>query len=369
MNPSPFGAFAEGIAGGITGGMENYVKLAMAKIDQQQKEALARSKSNQDLFSNTNLPLSIRKKAWKEWAQTNKDWQTGIDAPELPDEMWEDKRLTNYFKKAIKIRDNKNYSISDQIKFTRALIAEAGSELGKNAADSLKPVLKGMQTESFALGTGALGKGKLTPEIRQQLAASESGQKVLIGRAKEVHPKAPTPAMYETKSVGKGMSQKFKWNPETQKHDIAYGKPRLFKGPTYQRIGSTIYEIKGGKSKALQRGSIRERATVNAMQEKSWQWMDEVAQFDAIEKHERLIKGEPGPVSPSAQPEEPEPAGFFKSLGDKYFPRQTQALKGGAPEMHTVKRDYGASEHPEGATATNAQGVTIITKKGRWVKK
>ncbi|MFA7120535.1 MAG: hypothetical protein WC277_03600 [Bacilli bacterium] len=39
MNPNPFGAFAEGIASGISGGMQNYAQMQMMKFDRDMKKA------------------------------------------------------------------------------------------------------------------------------------------------------------------------------------------------------------------------------------------------------------------------------------------------------------------------------------------
>lgn len=96
---------------------------------------------------------------------------------------------------------------------------------------------------------------------------------------------------------------------------------------TYRTLGSNIYKIEDGESTLIQKGSREERAVTNAMHDPDWIFADEVMQSELIEKHKRFLTG------------------------------KTKFSKG-----------YGTSEHPEGTTATNAEGIKIITKDGKWVK-
>ena len=356
MNPSPWGGFMEGLAGGIKGGAEAYIEKQMLEIDQKQQASQARAKTNQDMFSNKDLPLKIRKQAWKNWLQENADWNTGITAPDFPDEMWEDKRLDAYLQRAIKIRDNKDYGVSDQIKFTKGLIAEAISVLGQSAETALKPVLSGMETEAFKLGVGGLGKGELTPKTIGLLSGSKAGRGMLAEQVKPVKVKTPAIPLYETMEIGNGKTQKMKWNPETKKHDIPYGKPVQGETASYHRIGSTLYEFKGGKSKVMQKGDLKGRAVVHAMREQSWEYSDEAEQYELIEKHMRLLKGTFSPSTASSatgmSPNMPQKKGLLGGALDYLFPKHAENLGFGAmgkekdallsgpkkPTVHQIKR-------------------------------
>ena len=96
--------------------------------------------------------------------------------------------------------------------------------------------------------------------------------------------------------------------------------------PTYRVVGSDIYRLDGEKSTLIQEGSTEQRAVSNAMHDPNWMFADEIEQSEMIDKHRRF-------------------------LGKSKLP----------------PKDYGASEHPEGTTATKGD-ITIITKNGKWVK-
>ena len=359
MNPSPWGGFMEGLAGGIKGGAAAYIEGRMLEIDEKQKASQARAKMNQDMFSSKDLPLKIRKQAWKNWLKENADWNTGIAAPDFPDEMWEDKRLNEYFKRAIKIRDNKDYSLEDQIRFTKELMAEATSVLGQNAGSALDPVLGGMKTEAFKLGVGGLGKGELTPKTIGLLSGSKAGRGMLAEQVKPVKVKTPAIPLYEKMEIGNGLTQKMKWNPETRKHDIPYGKPVQGKTSSYHRIGNTIYEFKNGKSTVMQKGSVEEQGVINAMREKGWDYLSEADQYALVRKHVRLLQGKPNPnpidVSTSRaglSENIPSRKGLIGGVLDYLLPKHAENLRFGAmgkekdallsgpkkPTVHQIKR-------------------------------
>ena len=158
-NPSSWGAFAEGIAGGIKGGSENYFAGVLKKIDRDEKRAIAQGEMSYKIFTDTNLPVEVRKRAYKAWQTGNKDWDTGIQAPDFPDEYWKNDKLTSYFKKGQAILKNKEYSIQEKMEFLQGIEREAMDALGTTATDVLKP----LKAEA-AYGYSQELKG-LTPEI------------------------------------------------------------------------------------------------------------------------------------------------------------------------------------------------------------
>lgn len=115
--------------------------------------------------------------------------------------------------------------------------------------------------------------------------------------------------------------------PHKEKLELARAKTGK---PIYKKVGGDLYKIQGGKSVLVQKRSDEQRAYDNATKDPEWQFLvdDEPGQAELIEKHLRFIKRAP---------------------------------------KKTTKKNYGVSKHPEGTTATNDQGVKIITKKGKWV--
>lgn len=256
-NPSSFGAFAEGIASGISGGMENYANLAIAKIDKDEKRAMAAGQMSYKIFTDENLPLEVRKRAYKAWQQSNKDWQTGIQAPDFPDEYWENKKLTPFFKRGQNILKNKDYSLKEKMGYLRGLEVEAMDAIGVDASKALGPLQEQVRTQAFAKGTGMLTE-EVTPEARALLTMHPKGIEVLTKRA-ELKAKAEY-----------GLGQK----------------------PTYKIIGGNLYYVKGKKVTQIYKGSDRDKAYSRAMKDPNWQWADEVDKSDIIEMHLRLIKDE-----------------------------------------------------------------------------
>ena len=381
MNPSPWGGFMEGLAGGIRGGTAAYIEKQMLEIDQKQQASQARAKANQDMFSSKDLPLKIRKQAWKNWLKENADWNTGISAPDFPDEMWEDKRLNEYFKRAIKIRDNKDYSIEDQIKFTKELMGEAVSILGQSVGAALEPVLSGMETEAFKVGVSGLGQGQLTPRNIGLLSGSKTGRGMLSEQVKPVKPKTPAIPLYETMEVGNGKTQKMKWNPETKRHDIPYGKPVQGKAASYHRIGGTLYEFKDGKSRVMQRGDLKGQAVVHAMRERNWEYSDEAEQYELIEKHMRLLKGTVNPslALPAASTLQhmPQKKGLIGGALDYLFPKHSESFGFGAmgkekdallagpqkPVVHKIKRPGKLTKEIAIKILRAAKGDKVLARK------
>lgn len=231
-NLSPFGAFAEGVAGGISRGMENYVTLAIKKIDLDQKKAAASAEMSFKIFTDENLPVEVRKRAYRTWQEVNKGWRTGIQAPDFPDEYWHNKKLTPYFKKGQAILKNKDYSPQEKMGFLRELEVEVIDALDVDTAKGLRPLQEQVRERAFTRGMGALAPGEVaSPEVRGLLGLSEKGREVLAARARAREPKKPAVSMYEEKAVGDGMKQKFRWNPRTRQHDIAFGKPYKAEAP------------------------------------------------------------------------------------------------------------------------------------------
>lgn len=101
------------------------------------------------------------------------------------------------------------------------------------------------------------------------------------------------------------------------------------KGLKYRELGGDIYGLQAGEATLVKKGDINTRAVTNAMKDPNWRFADEAEQAQLIEKHKRFVTG--------------------------------------ITKKKTAPKGYGKSEHPEGTTAKNKQGVKIITKNGMWV--
>ena len=294
MNPSGLGGLAEGIAGGVQSGMQNYIQLVLGKIDKQQQADIRGAEYDYKLFADTNLPVAIRKKAWKSWQKRNKNWNTKIDSPNFADDMFSNKEFNEFAKKGLKIISNKDYSLQEQMDFLTALHAEAIGTIGAGKETGVEPLIKGVETKAFAKGIGGVGQGKMTPETRGLLAMTTKGRGVLSEHVKPAPPvKQPAISMYQEKDIGKGQTQKFRWNPATKKHDIPYGQAVKPKEQTvFKTLGGNIYKITGDKSTVVQEGSLEARAIYNAMREPQWGFIGEAEQFKLVDKHKKFLTGE-----------------------------------------------------------------------------
>jgi hypothetical protein len=100
--------------------------------------------------------------------------------------------------------------------------------------------------------------------------------------------------------------------------------------PTYRVFNNQLLELSGGKPKVIAKGNTYQLALSSAMKDPDWEYSSEAEQAELINKHMRFQKGETRPT----------------------------------PEGE----DYGPSDQPEGTTASNKEGVKIVTKNGKWVK-
>ena len=266
MNPSGLGGLAEGVAGGVQSGMQNYIQLVLGKIDKQQQADVRGAEYNYKLFSDPNQATVIRKKAWKAWQKTQKDWNTGIESPDFPDDMFNNKEFNKFAKKGLKIISNKDYSLQEQMDFLTALHAEAIGTIGAGKETGIEPLIKGVETKAFTKGIGGVGQEKMTLETRGLLAMTSKGRGVLTEHAKPAPlPKQPAISMYVNKNIGQGKSQKFQWNPKTRTHDIPFGKPTEL---------------------------LETRAMYNAMRELQYPFLSPPEQYELFEKHLKFLSGE-----------------------------------------------------------------------------
>ena len=294
MNLSPAGGFMEGVAKGISGGMQNYARLKQASQEEEQRRDEQAAMYEFKLATDTNIPLAIRKGALESFNARNKKWKTGVRFPTISSEMWDSPDFNKYLKKVKAIQENKDYSLQDKLRFTRGIIAEAEGVLGIEAK-ALKPFETELQEQAFTKGTAGMlpgGGGAISPEQRGLLAKSTTGRSIVQERMKPVpSPKAPTTPMYKTMDLPGGKTQEMRYNPKTKKHDIPFGKPKTGKEGHYFRLGHNYYQIKDGKSKMIQEGSIDEKATMNAMKEFGWSMMSESDQVALVAKHKRILTG------------------------------------------------------------------------------
>ena len=284
---SPFGSFAEGVASGIKGGTENYIQGMMKKIDAKEQKDIAQSKIDQDVFSDKNMPLALRKVAWKRWVGTNKDWNTGFEVSgDLPDYIWEDKRFGEYQQRLLKIRNSKNYGLPQKIEAAKALFEEATNILGKEMAAPLKGGVDELQRKALISGVGKLGS-KLSPETTNLLSFTETGKDIIKQHAKPIKPEKETPHCF--------------------------------------RLGNDYYVYKGGKSKLIQKGSPEQQAWMNTMREPMYSYWSSTQQWESYKKHLAFLRGTPqlAPIV-SKEPAVKDKPGFASEVFNRFFPKQAE---------------------------------------------
>ena len=289
MNPSPFGGFAEGIASGIKGGAENYIQGMMKKIDAKEQKDIAQSKIDQNTFSDENMPLTLRKMAWKRWLGTNKSWNMDFEVSDnLPDYIWEDKRFGKFQQRLLKIRNNKDYGLPQKIEAAIALFEEATNILGKEMAAPLKSGVTELRRKALVSGVSKLGS-KLSPETAKLLSFTETGKDIIKRHAQPIKPEKETPHCF--------------------------------------RLGNDYYVYKGGKSKLIQKGSPEQQAWMNTMREPMYSYWSSAQQWESYKKHLAFLQGTPQ-LAPaeivSKEPAVKDKPGFASEVFNRFFPKQAE---------------------------------------------
>ena len=299
-----WGAFAGGMAPGVSRAANMYIQQKMAKIDQEQKVAVMQYQWHSKLYSDKSQPKALRKQSWQKCQQISKSWNMNLNTDDISDEMWDEPKLQSYFDRGQKIMGNKDYSLPTIIESLQGLQAEARSVFGEAGTQGMfKPWIAGAQQKAFVKGVGGMQPGQpMSPETQSLLGAGgKAGLDFLSAHgapAKAAAPKTPSISMYETMDMGDGTSQKYQWNPKTGKHDIKAGKAsKQKKGdkPVYRTSDGDIwrFNVDGSQEKLVQ-GSKRHFSIQNAMREMAWFMGDESEQAELIAKHERLYEGKAG---------------------------------------------------------------------------
>ena len=366
MNVSPLGGFAEGIAGGVRGATA--IKLRGQQLKQEKETHAANMqmsmgfkffemlKGNPEAQKNVMgefiLPAFqyFSKQGSVPYSEEQvKNLFENIDLKNTTAKTFMDSTV-----KIFKAYEKGEVNIKDTLSVFDAAVGTYQGELTGHQETYLKQkradlVAKGRREEISALlkpGMGKEGKpGEPSPLMKGLStaygpeaaggisAATQAGTP--LHQAAGMFPKkkaaaAPTTPMYKKKQLPSGGTQEMQYNPTTKKHDIPFGEPTEPKEGHFFKLGHNYYQYKDGKSKVIQEGSVDEKAVMNAMKEFGWNMMAETDQVELVAKHKRILQGKGKPDS---------------------------------------AKDYGTSSHPEGTTATNAEGVIIITKDGKWIKK
>jgi len=257
-NPSPWGAFAEGVAGGISGGMQNYAVGAMRAFDVKQKKSekrlatafelagMYKGDAQNDIVKNQILP------AMEELGYyTNEEIKGFGDSFDANTPTG--KTLLDGAIKTFKSYTKGNISGTDALEGLNVLISGYQGELTKEQEGSLKSMREGIKSgeeqKSFTTGMGLVETGQpLSQEALSAFSKTAEGREYATARrTRRETSKTPTPSGYEEMSVGEGKVQKMKYNPQTKKHDIPYGKPYVKKAPSgWQR--KTRSFTKNGKA-------------------------------------------------------------------------------------------------------------------------
>ena len=229
-NPSGMGGLMEGIAKGVSGGMENYAQLAVAEINKEEKRALFEMDMSVKLFSNKDLPLAIRKKAWKVWQKGNKDWNTGLQVPDISDEMWEGKSLDPFLKQLKEAMKNTDLNDAQRLETLREIETDVMAVLGIDDAKVVGPFKEQVKEQAFAKGIIGLGAGKTIPEVSALLTTTKEGRGVMAaGMKAKADAKTKTSWQRKTRTYvddGKLYKQDYDYNPKTRT-EIKRGEPYL----------------------------------------------------------------------------------------------------------------------------------------------
>ena len=158
--------------------------------------------------------------------------------------------------------------------------------------------------------------------------------------------KKPTPPMYEEVPVGDDKWQKMRWNPETQQNDIPVGKPFS------KKKDKTPITPSGARKRISSIETIKHKLRTTGGLEPT-----QIALMEALSPGSSSMMRS-GDVDGAVKALDIEKEGLLQFLPESE--REKYA---------STTTDYGASPHPEGTEATNEDGVTIITKGGKWVVK
>lgn len=296
-----WGGLMEGVASGVSGGTKAYYEGQARRKEQQaemQKQIVAKAervaKRAYEIATDNNAPKEVRKQAWATWSKVNKEQNTGIQGPEIPDEMWDDSKLQGYLKRGWAILNNKKYNLQTQIDMMKELEREAQLVLGSGTAEHFTSMHKELETKGFTKGIVGLAEtGKPTAETAGFLAKSVEGRKALAKTVKApATVKPPSIPMYVTQNIEGGKEQRMQWNPKTKDHDIPYGEPKKATTKvTYRNLEGNIYKLEGNKSVLVQAGSMEAKAIYNAMREPQWAYLGPAEQLSLVQKHMGFLKG------------------------------------------------------------------------------
>ena len=145
---------------------------------------------------------------------------------------------------------------------------------------------------------------------------------------KKKAPATPTTPMYKKKQLPSGGMQDMQYNPKTGKHDIPFGEPVAAGEGHHFRLGHSYYQIKKGKPELIQKGSIDEKATMNAMKEFGWNMMSEPDQIALVEKHKRILGGKARPGKEMKLPRKMAVEILGRAGGDKARAREMAKEQG-----------------------------------------
>lgn len=332
MNPSPMGGFMEGIAGGITGGMKNYVQQKREKDEEKRAKATRLNSRDFAIFTNKDLPKEMRMRHYGAYDKRMKNIDPNYMGYELNESSFENKSLQNYMDKWNKILGNEKLSQEEENEAISALSNEMmadpsvdvrrGQSIIRQRIDQIKQKRTGLAADKLKKDMekvfapmaekgvdpgqpSALMSG-LTEAYGQKAAggigaATQAG--IPMHQAAGMFPKKkpapePTIPMHITMDV-EGGTQKMRWNPKTRKHDIPIGKTKKVGAGHFFKLSGNYYETKNGEAKLIKQGSLRERATMNAMREFGWSMMAEPEQIALVDRHERLLAGKPATSGPA----------------------------------------------------------------------
>jgi len=193
--------------------LEKHHEDALAEIDKQEKKALRFGQESFKLFADENLPLNVRKQAYKDWGKVNKEWQTGVSAPDIPDEYWTNKKITPFFKRGQKIVDNKDYDTQDKLRYLKELELEALDSFGGKDKGDVKSAFGPLESSIKQQAvSGMMGKGgPLTQGLSQTYGQQTTG--AISGLVGEVGMPLKDAAGLFSKESGRG---KDSWQRKTR---------------------------------------------------------------------------------------------------------------------------------------------------------
>ena len=305
MNPSPFGAFAEGLAGGTNQALQIYMMKTMKKLEVEQKRDDQNNIIDLQIVLNPHTPPAMKTKHNNAMNERRKKYDPNHKGFIVEDDAWGGQDMVKALANLKKIIGDKTTSSGQKEEAYQAWKKDVivNPMIEATRGKSLIETEEARRKEAaYKTGVTGLAEGGFTPDVAGQLSgAGAPGRDIIKQHTKPE--KTPATPMHIDVHIGKDQHQKMRYNSKTGQHDIPVGKPYTKRAagsqPVFRSSGADVYEMKPGKggkteAKLLVKGSVRHYAVGTAMKTIDWSLLTEVQQMKRVDRHEQLHLGKTG---------------------------------------------------------------------------